>query len=112
MQLYIFTKKIKIELLKKKYHIMFFYIYLQPKTKQEHHIQYECCSVRGHQDLVKKGNNSKTIAFRIMPLVLQLHLVMMSKYSQFDVETIYTFLVMGYIKVFCMTMTTTTTITI
>ena len=52
---------------------------------------------------LKKGHNSKTTAFRVMPLVLQLHLVMMSKYSQFGVDTLNTFntfRVMGYIKVF------------
>ena len=41
--------------------------------------------------LVKKGHNSKTVAFRVMPLVLQLHLVMMNKYSKFDVEIFNTF---------------------
>ena len=37
-----------------------------------------------------------------MPLVLQLqmHLFMMSKYSKFGVDTLSTFWVMGYIKVF------------
>ena len=49
---------------------------------------------------VKKGHNSKTTALRVMPLVLQLHLVMMSKYSKFGVDTLSTFWVMGYIKVF------------
>ena len=49
--------------------------------------------------LVKKGHHSKTIAFRVMPL-LQLHLVMMSNYSRFGVDTFNTFCVMGYIKVF------------
>ena len=34
-----------------------------------------------------------------MSLVLLLHLVMMSKYSQFGVDTFNTFLKMGYIKV-------------
>ena len=32
------------------------------------------------KNLCQKEDNSKTIAFRVMPLVLQLHLVMMSKY--------------------------------
>ena len=50
--------------------------------------------------LVKKGHNSKTTAFRVMRLVLQLHLVMMSKYSMFNVDTFNTFCVKGYIKVF------------
>ena len=35
-----------------------------------------------------------------MPLVLQLHQVLMSKYSKFGVDTYNTFWVMGYIKVF------------
>ena len=48
---------------------------------------------------VKKGHNSKTTAFRVMPLVLQQHLVMITKYSKFNV-TLNTFCVMGYIKVF------------
>ena len=39
------------------------------------------------KNLVKKGHNSKTIAFRDMTLVLQLNLVMMSKYSKFGVDT-------------------------
>ena len=34
-----------------------------------------------------------------MPLISQLRLVMMSKYSKFDVDTCNTFRVMGYIKV-------------
>ena len=33
------------------------------------------------------GHNSKNIAFRVMSLVLQLHLVMMSKYFKFGVDT-------------------------
>ena len=45
-------------------------------------------------------HNSINIDFRVMPLVLQLHLVIMSKYSKFSVETFNTFWVMGYIKVF------------
>ena len=40
---------------------------------------------------VKKGHNSKTTAFRVMPFVLQLHLVMMSLCSKFDVDTFNTF---------------------
>ena len=35
-----------------------------------------------------------------MRLVLQLHLVMMSKYSKLGIDTFNTFWVMGYIKVF------------
>ena len=35
-----------------------------------------------------------------MPLVMQLHNVMMSKYSKFGVDTFYSFWVMGYIKAF------------
>ena len=37
--------------------------------------------------LVKKGHNPKNIALRVIPLVLQLQLVMMSKYSKFGVDT-------------------------
>ena len=36
---------------------------------------------------VKKGHNSKNITLRVMPLNLQLHLVMISKYSKFTVDT-------------------------
>ena len=50
--------------------------------------------------LVKKVYNSKNIVFRIMSLVLQLQLVIMSKYSMFDVDTFNTFWVMGYIKIY------------
>ena len=50
--------------------------------------------------LLKKRYNSKTTAFRVMPLVLQLHLVIMSKYSMFGVDTFNTFWVIGYIKNF------------
>ena len=50
--------------------------------------------------LVKKGHNSKTMAFRFMPLALQLHLVIMSKYSKFGVDTFNTFWVMIYINFF------------
>ena len=50
--------------------------------------------------LVKKRNNSKTIAFKAMSLVLQLQLDMMSKYSKFSVDTFTTFWVMSYIKAF------------
>ena len=49
---------------------------------------------------LEKGHNSKTTAFRVIPFVLQLHLVMISKYSKFGVDILSTFLVMGYIKVF------------
>ena len=41
--------------------------------------------------LVKKGHNSKTIPFRVMPLVLQLHLVMMNKHSKISVDTFDTY---------------------
>ena len=37
--------------------------------------------------LGKKGHNSNNITFRVMPIVLQLHLFMMSKYSKFGVDT-------------------------
>ena len=39
----------------------------------------------------KKGHNSKIIAFRVMPLVQQLHLVTMSWHSKFGVTTFNTF---------------------
>ena len=50
--------------------------------------------------LVKKGHYSKTIAFRVilLPIVLQLQLVMMSKYSMLSADTFKTFWVMSYIK--------------
>ena len=48
--------------------------------------------------LVEKGHNSKTISIRVMPLVLLMHLVMMSKYSKFGVDTFNTFWVMGTLK--------------
>ena len=41
--------------------------------------------------LHKKGHNSKDIAFRVMPLVLQLDIIMMRKYSKFGVDTFNTF---------------------
>ena len=37
--------------------------------------------------LVEKGHNSKNIAYRGMPLILKLTLVMMSKYFKFGVDT-------------------------
>ena len=49
--------------------------------------------------LVKKGHNSKNIAFRVMFFALHVHLVMMSKYAKFGVDTFNTFWVMGYIKI-------------
>ena len=50
---------------------------------------------------VKMGNHSKTIAFRVMSIDFQLHLVMMSKYPKFDIIDIFnTFWVMGNLKVF------------
>ena len=52
---------------------------------------YQRSSVEGPsfflQFLVKKRHNSKYIAFRVMSLVLQLQLVMMSKCSKFGVDT-------------------------
>ena len=51
--------------------------------------------------LVKKGHNSKSITFGVMPLALQLlHLVMMSMYSKCGSDTFNTFLGIGYIIVF------------
>ena len=40
--------------------------------------------------VLKKGHNSKNIAFKVIPLALQLHLAIMSKYSKFDVDTLNT----------------------
>ena len=72
--------------------------------KQEHCMQYQLSYVRGPsfylKFLAEKGHNSKTIAYRVMPLVLQLHLVIMSEYSKSGLVTFNTFWVMGYIKVF------------
>ena len=48
---------------------------------------------------IKRGI-TPNISFRVMPLVLQLHLVMMSNYSKFGVDTFNTIWVMGNIKVF------------
>ena len=48
--------------------------------------------------MLKMGITPKI--FRVMPLALQLHLVMMSKFSKFGVDIFNIFLVMGYIKVF------------
>ena len=44
--------------------------------------------------------NSETIAFRVMPLVLQLDVVIMSKFSKSGVYIIDTFWLKGHIKVF------------
>ena len=71
--------------------------------KHEHNMQYQQVYQQPSfylNILVKKGHNSKTIAFRAMSLVLQLHHVMMSKYSKFGVDIFTTFWVMCYIKVF------------
>ena len=46
---------------------------------------------------LKKGQNSKIIAFGERPLVLLLHLVMMSKYSKFGDDIYNIFRVMDYI---------------
>ena len=66
-------------------------------------MQYQHSSVGGHHSTykfisLKRGHNSKTTAFRVMRLVLQLHRVMMSKYSKFGIDTLSTFRVMGFIK--------------
>ena len=70
-------------------------VFIEANLKQEHRMWYKRSSVRGHN-----SKNSKNIAFRVMPLVLQLYLVMVSKYSKFGVDTFNNFCVMGYIKVF------------
>ena len=58
----------------------------QFNQKQEHRMQYQCSSCERPSFYlkikVKKVHNSKTMTFRVMPLALQLHLVMMSKYSK------------------------------
>ena len=51
------------------------------------------------KNLIKKGHNLQKIAFRVMPLVLQLHL-MMGTYSKFGVDIFSIFWIMGYIRVF------------
>ena len=63
---------------------------------QEHRMRYQRLSV-GAIDIIllknlklKKGHNSKTTAFRVMLLVLHLHLVMMSN-SMFGADTLSTF---------------------
>ena len=65
------------------------FIYCKIWNKQKHLMWYQYLSVRGHHSkfLVKNGHNSKILAFRVMPLVLQLCLVKMSKYSKFGVDT-------------------------
>ena len=59
---------------------------------------------------VKKPNgyNSKTITFLVMPFVLQLHHVMMMKYTKFGVDAFNTFWSHRLHWSFC-TMTSTTT---
>ena len=52
------------------------------KTKQKYCMKYKCLNF-----LVKRGNNSKNIAFRVIPLALQLDFLIMSKYSKFGVDT-------------------------
>ena len=67
-------------------------------------MRYKSSSVTGYHSTyyyyVKKGHNSKNIAFRVMSLVLQLHLVMMGKCYKFGDDTFNTFSVMDYIIVF------------
>ena len=43
-----------------------------------------CLSIQSN--FVKKGLNSKNLAYKIMPLVLQFQLVMTSKCSKFQVD--------------------------
>ena len=57
-------------------------------------MRYQRSSFRGHHSLnflVERDITPKNIAFRVMSLVLQLHLVMMSKYFKFGVDTFNTF---------------------
>ena len=64
---------------------------------------YQRLSVRGPsfylKFLIKKKHNSKNIPFRVMPLALQLHLVMISKDSKLGVDTLSfnTFWVIGFL---------------
>ena len=54
-------------------------------------MRYQRSSVKGHhllKFLVKKRQNSKTIAFRVIPLALEPHLVMISKYSKYGVDNL------------------------
>ena len=46
---------------------------------------------QGPSFYIKVSVNFKTVAFRVMPLIWQLHLVMTSKYSNFSVDTFNTF---------------------
>ena len=60
-------------------------------------------SARGHHFSLKVfwlkgGHNSRNIAFRLMPLVLQLHLAMMNKYSKFGIDTFNTFKIWATLK--------------
>ena len=62
--------------------------------EQEHCMRYQHSVRRHHSTLkfkLKKGHNSKTRAFRVMILVLQMHLVMMSKYPKFGADTLSSF---------------------
>ena len=54
----------------------------------------------GTMNSAEKGLNSKNITCRIKPLVIQLNLVMIIKYSKFVLISLNTFWEMGYIKVF------------
>ena len=60
-------------------------------NKSTAYVNNACLSGANLKFLVKKRHNSKPIAFRVMPLVPQLHLVMMSKYPKFGVHTFNTF---------------------
>ena len=66
-------------------------------------MQYQHSSVRDHNStycfLVKKGHNSKSIAFRVMLFVLQCSLSWWASIPS-GVDTFNTFCLMGYIKVF------------
>ena len=67
-----------------------------------HYIRNLLKSTRTPHDvsmLIYQGHNSKTTTFRFMSLVLQLHLVMMSKYmySKLGVDTLSSLWIMGYI---------------
>ena len=64
-------------------------------------MRYQCSTVILLNFLFKKGHISKPIVLRVVPLVLEMHLVTMSKYCKFGIDTlILFFLEMSYIKVF------------
>ena len=102
------------------YTVLCICITFQSKYKQEHRPHSVPTLVSQEPSfylkfLVNKVDNSKTIALRVMPLVLQLHLVLMSKYSKFGVDTFNTFYFLSNglgLSTFALAVTTTMTMTI